>query len=521
MTPLKTLILTINVSENFCMECQIKETNIDLNTATDSHGSNPMQQRMLLQLPEEKPLIRRSTSPTILLQGVDGCKLSAAKSTSVLIALEDATSTLSSHPDGDKKHFGSRKNSIVSFFFSNKTSELSPEESKQPNSDNFLNPTKANDILMKGKPRGGKPLLKSSSVAQLYNSVIQTLRTISKANEDILPELTKKFFEKVLRDSEKIDDLLVTKVKVRNGKEFGSHFSSEVHSLEVVTKRKGTEKEHLETFLLVVKSPPQSEDARSFLRPTRTFAKEVQMYSTVFSDMADFVRTESSIIYAKHPSDVLSIPKCYFSRSHGEGQAKDDLIIMENILEKGFSFIDMGDEYMNKIHVEMIVREIAKFHAISYCMKKGEDKHLHEKYTTLSKDSVYTKENHEHIKRTMTPIMANLAELIRSTPQYRDNYEWFIELAKNFHMIQTKMVESSDKFNVICHGDLWWSNILFKYPDGMQEEDCKVPIEVKFIDFQSARLASLVTDLVSFTFTSMSSSVRREHIEYFLEVCTI
>ena len=146
MTPLKTLILTINVSENFCMECQIKETNIDLNTATDSHGSNPMQQRMLLQLPEEKPIIRRSTSPTILLQGVDGCKLSAAKSTSVLIALEDATSTLSSHPDGDKKHFGSRKNSIVSFFFSNKTSELSPEESKQPNSDNFLNPTKANDI---------------------------------------------------------------------------------------------------------------------------------------------------------------------------------------------------------------------------------------------------------------------------------------------------------------------------------------------------------------------------------------
>ena len=28
-----------------------------------------------------------------------------------------------------------------------------------------------------------------------------------------------------------------------------------------------------------------------------------------------------------------------------------------------------GDETTNKAHVEMVMREIAKFHAISYCMK--------------------------------------------------------------------------------------------------------------------------------------------------------
>ena len=35
--------------------------------------------------------------------------------------------------------------------------------------------------------------------------------------------------------------------------------------------------------------------------------------------------------------------------------------------------------------------------------------------------------------------------MIRSTPEYKDNYEWFVELAKNFHWIQSKMVESVDK----------------------------------------------------------------------------
>ena len=195
------------------------------------------------------------------------------------------------------------------------------------------------------------------------------------------------------------------------------------------------------------------------------------------------------------------------------------MIIMENLLEKGFSFLEHGNMTCNRGHVEMTIREIAKFHAISYCMKQGCDQVLLDKYSTMCKDSLYTKETYEYTKRTMTPVMASLAELIRSTPNYSDNYEWFVELAKNFHWIQTKMVESSDKFGVICHGDLWWSNILFRYREEDNSENTgSLPVEVKFIDFQSARLASLVTDILSFSFTSMSSSVRRESIDELLEV---
>ena len=77
------------------------------------------------------------------------------------------------------------------------------------------------------------------------------------------------------------------------------------------------------------------------------------------------------------------------------------------------------------------------------------------------------------------------------------------------------MVRPKNLFAVICHGDLWLSNILFKYGAGGQGPSCSAmeagkeavrPVEVKFIDFQSARFASLATDLVLFLFTSVRVS---------------
>ena len=38
--------------------------------------------------------------------------------------------------------------------------------------------------------------------------------------------------------------------------------------------------------------------------------------------------------------------------------------------------------------------------------------------------------------RTMTPVMASLAEVLRSSTDYSPCYPWFVRLAKNFHNIQ-------------------------------------------------------------------------------------
>ena len=112
---------------------------------------------------------------------------------------------------------------------------LSPDEmAEEKSKNNFLSPTKTSPFYLPTV----KMLRKTPSVRQLYQSLLQALRNISGNGDDLLPELTKPFFEKVLRDCEKKQSLQVIKVKLRDKQEFGRHFCSEVHAVDVTVKER-------------------------------------------------------------------------------------------------------------------------------------------------------------------------------------------------------------------------------------------------------------------------------------------
>ena len=100
-----------------------------------------------------------------------------------------------------------------------------------------------------------------------------------------------------------------------------------------------------------------------------------------------------------------------------------------------------------------------------------------QRYPYLGEDSLYRDSTEAFIKRTITPVMASLAELIRcktksdicdlsgivpnelfdpnrKTDCYSEHYDWFVDLARNFHRIQTETVRTKNDFAVVCHGDL-------------------------------------------------------------------
>ena len=68
-------------------------------------------------------------------------------------------------------------------------------------------------------------------------------------------------------------------------------------------------------------------------------------------------------------------------------------------------------------------------------MKSGSNQSLLEAYPYLAEDSLYRTDTSDFTKRTITPVMASLAELLRSTPKYEIHYDWFVDLARNFHSV--------------------------------------------------------------------------------------
>ena len=68
-------------------------------------------------------------------------------------------------------------------------------------------------------------------------------------------------------------------------------------------------------------------------------------------------------------------------------------------------------------------------------MKSGSNQNLLEAYPYLAEDSLYRTDTSDFTKRTITPVMASLAELLPSTPKYEIHYDWFVDLARNFHSV--------------------------------------------------------------------------------------
>ena len=80
------------------------------------------------------------------------------------------------------------------------------------------------------------------------------------------------------------------------------------------------------------------------------------MYSMVFVDMSNFVKAQGVMPSNYHESEIVDIPKCFYTHWSGEEtgcglQNKEDMIIMENLIPRGFVFISHGDICSNKVAI--------------------------------------------------------------------------------------------------------------------------------------------------------------------------
>lgn len=197
-------------------------------------------------------------------------------------------------------------------------------------------------------------------------------------------------------------------------------------------------------------------------------------------------------------------PKCYRTFD----SEPNECLLLEDLKFAGFTMIDYQKEAITVDHVKLVMQALGKLHAISFALKDQKNNLINEVKSNV----------HElfFIKR-QTPVrdffgfLQNKAvEAISGDQQIMKRVENLFK--KHFHDLAADCLvgESAEPYAVICQGDSWSNNILFK------SDENGSPTEARLIDWQVARYASPVTDILYYIFGCVSTELRQSHYDYFL-----
>jgi hypothetical protein len=152
--------------------------------------------------------------------------------------------------------------------------------------------------------------------------------------------------------------------------------------------------------------------------------------------------------------------------------------------------------------MRLAVRKLAQLHAttidIDWEQKLG-------KY--VLNDTLFDGAGAEIFKKSFNQCSKSLIILIKELyPESYEKYNKWILSDKCFEYIRELVKPNSKLINLLCHGDFWLNNMMFKL-----DPITKNPLDVKFIDLQVFRYASPVTDLLYFLYMCTGISNRDKY----------
>ncbi|XP_072379900.1 uncharacterized protein [Diabrotica undecimpunctata] len=254
------------------------------------------------------------------------------------------------------------------------------------------------------------------------------------------------------------------------------------------------------TLDLILKSAHTNEAFRKAAPLHEIYGREIYLYNRVFEEFKKF-EEEHNI---KDP--FISTPKVYLCSSEKGHEA----LLMENLKSQGYKLWNKKNT-MNPGHIKAVLKEYAKFHAISLAMK---DKCPDEFSKLASKvyGNVFEENpefsNEEKLQQFVKSAMSNGFEAVAGDS----------ELTKCVKNLEDKIIDiftkelKKEKFKlVISHGDCWCNNFLFKYED---PENIEKPSSLRIIDWQISSVTSPAYDVSYFFLVNSPKEVLNDYKTY-------
>ncbi|KAF6200774.1 hypothetical protein GE061_005219 [Apolygus lucorum] len=270
----------------------------------------------------------------------------------------------------------------------------------------------------------------------------------------------------------------------------GENFLSTVHRVKITLLLKGGKRK---SFSMIVKKEIPGGKMDYTIGVLKLFPIECKVY-TIILPMMGALMDEFDDKRDKIWSNCL-------------GYEPYSCIVMEDLSFEGYTTIDRT-KWQSIQQAQFVLRTLARFHAMSkILLSRGQltnDDRGHNMFVNDTKT----------FRAFFSSALEVLSNAIRTKwePDWKDVGQ---RIADNVDLIcdKIKRVFTYDKkFEAYNHGDLWSSNMMWKFT-----EYGDVPVSVKFIDWQFAHINSFIIDIVFFLFTSIVPTLRRNNLNLLLE----
>lgn len=293
-------------------------------------------------------------------------------------------------------------------------------------------------------------------------------------------EINEALLEKILQRNG-VQPLIKRFEIIRNVVSAGNNYCSEIMKLQVEFKI--NEESGKKFFILKV---PTEVPAYQLFAEHGMYDKETFMYENILPTLYQLIGFNTG-------------PRHYYT-------TKSNSLLLEDLCASGYRMEDRNEQ-LNFEQCQAILSALAAFHAASY--------HLHQMKPALiqavAHETLFT---HRTFVKKSLEVGLDMWSKIMHHEQIPSKFIQRLPtlIDKILQDLPSILSASIFEFNVLNHGDLWTSNILFKYNNNGHIEAAKM------IDFQNCRWTSPANDLILFTTTSMKFDIYERRFEELLQV---
>ncbi|XP_046420150.1 uncharacterized protein LOC124179612 isoform X1 [Neodiprion fabricii] len=310
------------------------------------------------------------------------------------------------------------------------------------------------------------------------------------ASDEAAYKPDKELIQKVLREYENDANLEVKSVVTSPGCEKGVNYMSVIKRL-VVTGTTGAGFDYNKSF--ISKHLAANEIHQEVFQSQNFFVNEARMYQTV------------PMLLGK---DQEILPDCLFTNVKQ--------IILEDLKPLGF-FLEDRVKGLDFDHTKIVLEGLADLHAASFILEHNDAEKFNRMKTNFV-EAYFPDTDPPGVGKNMNDfpnfIVLCLKVAATSEDDYSKEIAFMEEHQGKIYDLMKELVKPRE-YSVVCHGDLWINNILFKH----EEVKGKTVVSgMRFLDFQVVRFGPLVTDLQGFLHSSVQHEVLVEYYDTFLEI---